>query len=152
LSAFKGFVRKCADCGEKFTTSKLIWNTVKLWNDKCSANNCQSYFENNVIFPLSKEQIDIVTLRISYDMEYFSRHPNDTLKKILFTIVLNRFNEHDYRHRKGCFKKTTDCRFHYPRTIQESYELKIDFKAEPSFWYTSHRNGENKTCYPFTIK
>jgi hypothetical protein len=68
-------------------------------------------------FLLSKEQIDIVALRISYDMEYFSRHPNDTLKKMLFTIVLNHFNEHDYRHRKGCFKKTTDCRFHYPRTI-----------------------------------
>ncbi len=99
-----------------------------------------------------KEQIDIVALRISYDMEYFSRHPNDTLKKMLFTIVLNRFNEHDYRHRKGCFKKTTDCRFHYPRTIQESHELKIDFKAEPSIWYTSYGNGENKTCYPFTME
>ena len=71
---------------------------------------------------------------------------------MLFTIVLNHFNEHDYRHRKGCFKKTTDCRFHYPRTIQESHELKIDFKAEPSIWYTSYGNGENKTCYPFTME
>jgi hypothetical protein len=75
---FKGFVGKCAVCGEKFTTSKLIWNAVKLWNGICSPNNCQSYFESDVIFPLSKEQIDIVALRISYDMEYLSRHPNDT--------------------------------------------------------------------------
>ncbi len=149
---FKGFVGKCAVCGEKFTTSKLIWNAIKLWNDQCSVNICQPYFESDVLFPLSKEQIDIVALRISYDMEYFSRHPNDTLKKMLFTIVLNRFNEHDYRHRKGCFKKTTDCRFHYPRTIQESHELKIDFKAEPSIWYTSYGNGENKTCYLFTME
>jgi hypothetical protein len=133
---FKGFVGKCAVCGERFTTSKLIWNAIKLWNEQCSVNSCQPYFENDVIFPLSKEQVDIVTLRISYDMEYFSRHPNDTLKKMSFTIVLNRFNEHDYCHRKGCFEKTTDCRFHYPRTIQESHELKIDFKAEPSTWYT----------------
>jgi hypothetical protein len=85
-------------------------------------------------------------------LEYFSRHPNETLKKMLFTIVLNRFNEHDYRHRKGCFKKTTECRFHYPSLIQESHELKIDFKAEPSIWYTSYGNGENKTCYPFTME
>jgi hypothetical protein len=85
-------------------------------------------------------------------MEYFSRHLNDTLKKMLFTIVLYRFNEHDYRHRKGCFKKTTDCRFHYPRTLQENHELKIDFKAEPSIWYTSYGNGENKTSYPFTME
>jgi hypothetical protein len=64
---------------------------------------------------------------------------------MLITIVLKQFNEHDYRHRKGCFNKTTDCRFHYPRTIQESHELNIYFKAEPSIWYTSYGNGENKT-------
>jgi hypothetical protein len=84
-------------------------------------------------------------------MEYFLRHPNDTLKKMLFT-VLNHFNKHDYRHRKGCFKKTSNCRFHCPRTIQESHELKIDFKAESSIWYTSYGNGEHKTCYPFTME
>jgi hypothetical protein len=150
---FKCFVGKCTVCGERFTTtSKLLWNAIKLWNDQCSVKSCQPYFENDVMFPLSKEQVDIVALRISYDMEYFSRHPNDTLKKMLFTIVLNCFNEHDYRHRKGCFKKTSDCRFHYLRTIQESHELKIDFKAESSIWYTSYGNGESKTCYPFTME
>ena len=103
------FVGKCAVCGERFTSSKLFWNAIKLWNDQCSVNSCQPYFENDVIFPLSKEQVDIVTLRISYDMEYFSRHPNDTLKKMLFTIVLKRFNKHDYHHRKECFKKKRIC-------------------------------------------
>jgi hypothetical protein len=78
---FKGFVGKCAVCGERFTTSKLIWNTIKLWNDQCSVKSCQPYFENDIIFPLSKEQVDILALRISYDMEYFSRHPNDTYRK-----------------------------------------------------------------------
>jgi len=102
---FKGFVGKCVVCGERFTTSKLIWNAIKLWNDQCSINSCQQYFENDVIFLLSKKKFDIVTLRISYDMEYFSRHPNDTLKKMLFTTVLNCFNGHDYHHRKGCFKR-----------------------------------------------
>jgi hypothetical protein len=41
-SCLKGFVGKCAVCGEKFTTSKLKWNAIKLWNDQCSVNNCQS--------------------------------------------------------------------------------------------------------------
>jgi hypothetical protein len=41
---------------------------------------CQ-FFKDDMTFPLSKEQIDNVALRISYDMEYFSRHPNGTLKK-----------------------------------------------------------------------
>jgi len=38
---FKGFVGKCEVCGERFTTNKLIWNTVKLWNDQCSVKSCQ---------------------------------------------------------------------------------------------------------------
>jgi hypothetical protein len=76
-------------------------------------------------------------------MEYFSRHPNDTLKI---------FELHDYHHRKGCFKKTTDCRFHYPRTIQESHELKIDFKAEPSIVYVTLYNtkgNQEEEQFPF---
>jgi hypothetical protein len=50
---------------------------------------------------------------------------------MLLTIVLNRFNEHDYHHRKGCFKRqqTADSTI---QELQESHELKIDFKAKPS--------------------
>jgi hypothetical protein len=81
-----------------------------------------------------------------------SKNPNDTLKKMLFTIALNFFNEHDYHHRKGCFKKSTDCRFHYPRTIQENHELKVDFKANPSIWHSSYGNNENLQCYPFSME
>jgi hypothetical protein len=83
---FKDFLGKCTVCGERFTTSKLSWNAIKLWNDQCSVKSCQPYFEKDVIFPLSKKQVDIFALRISYDMEYFSRHPNDTLKKMLLII------------------------------------------------------------------
>jgi hypothetical protein len=36
---FKGFVGKCAVCGERFTTSKLLWNAIKLWNDQCSVKS-----------------------------------------------------------------------------------------------------------------
>jgi hypothetical protein len=117
---FKGFIGKCAVCGEKFTSNKILWNAIKLWNQQCTEKMGYQVFKDDVTFHLSKEQIDKVALRISYDMEYISRHPNGTLKKMLYTIVLNRFNEHDYRHRKERFKKTSECRFHYPRTIQDN--------------------------------
>jgi hypothetical protein len=68
---FKGFIGKCEVCGERFTASKLIWNAVKLWNDQCCIQSHQSYFEKDVQFPLSKEQVDIVALRISYDGVFF---------------------------------------------------------------------------------
>jgi hypothetical protein len=53
---------------------------------------------------------------------------------------------------RDVFKKTTDCRFQYPRTIQESHYLKIDFMKVSSIWYASYENGENRTCYPFTME
>ncbi len=93
---FKGFIGKCAVCEEKFTSRKIIWNAIKLWNQQCKEKMDCQVFKDDVIFPLSKKQIDNVALRISYDMEYISRHPNDTLKKMLNNIVLNHFNEHDY--------------------------------------------------------
>jgi len=34
---------------------------------------------------------------------------------------------------RDVLKKTTDCRFHYPRTIQESHELKIDLRQNLQF-------------------
>jgi hypothetical protein len=102
---FKGFIGKCAVCGEKFTSTKILLNAIKLWNQQCTEKMGCQVFKDDVIFPLSKEQIDNIALRISYDMEYISRHPNGTLKKMLYNIVLNHFNEHDYRRRKGCFKK-----------------------------------------------
>jgi hypothetical protein len=71
---------------------------------------------------------------------------------MLVTIVLNLFNEHDYHHRKGCFKKTAECNFHYPREIKDDHVIRIDFKQEHSVWYTSIGNGENLMWYPFSIE
>jgi hypothetical protein len=68
-----------------------------------------------------------------------------TLKKILSALTLLRFNEHDYKHRKGCFKKSDECRFSYPRQIREEFGLQIDFDSEPTTWFTSL--GNNKKLF-----
>jgi hypothetical protein len=50
----KGFIGKCEGCGEKFTTNRIIWNAIELWNDQCSGKICQSLCKNDAEFPLSK--------------------------------------------------------------------------------------------------
>ena len=52
-------------------------------------------------FPLTKERQDFIALRYMYDSEYLLRNPENIKRRILDTIVLHRFNEHDFRHRRG---------------------------------------------------
>jgi hypothetical protein len=75
-----------------------------------------------------------------YDSKYLLQNPDKTWKKLLDTIILNHFNEHDYRHRKGCFKKSNECRFHYPRMIQDNYELIVDSNTDVSFSMETKRD------------
>jgi hypothetical protein len=102
--------------------------------------------------PLSREKMDCIALRYPYDMEYYYRNPCLEVEKILRTIVLLRFNEHDYHHRKGCFKKSEECRFHYPRKLQQDDKLEIDWSTEPSKWFSINGNPLIKFCHPFTME
>jgi len=74
------------------------------------------------------------------------------MEKILKTIILFRFNEHDFHHRKGCFKKTEECRFHYPKKLEVENELIIDWKSMPSKWISAIGNSSTKLCYSFTME
>jgi hypothetical protein len=148
----KGTVAKCEGCGQIFTSSRLIWNAIHNWIKNLDCNPfCPNFFKN-ASFPLTKEQIDIIAMRFTYDMEYFNRHPCFEMERLLLTIVLFRFNEHDFRHRKGCFKKSDECSFSYPRNIQDDYEVKIDWDSEPSIWYNSYGNGTILSCHNFVME
>jgi len=148
----KGFVGKCDGCGQNFTSSNLIWNAVKNWKAKLDNNDISNYFILDQILPLSRERIDCLAMRYSYDMEYFNRFKCDEMEKILKSIILFRFNEHDFHHRKGCFKKTEECRFHYPKKLQVENELIIDWTSTPSKWISAIGNSSTKLCYPFTME
>ena len=52
-----------------------------------------------------KNSLDEESENSTLEKQIKIQYPNDTLKKMLFTIVLNHFNEHDYHHRKGCLKR-----------------------------------------------
>ncbi len=87
---------------KSFTSKELSWNAI--------VNRVRRLNQQQVpIFPnlekgylLSKYQMENLALRFSYDMEFYNRHPCEEMERILKTIVLLHYNEHDYRHRKGC--------------------------------------------------
>ena len=118
----KGFVGKCDGCGESFTSSNLIWNAVKNWKSKLDNKDISNYFILDQNLPLSRERIDCLAMRYCYDMEYFNRFKCDEMEKILKTIILFRFNEHDFHHCKGCFEKQKNVNF----IIQKNFKLKMN--------------------------
>ncbi len=89
----KGFVGKCDGCGENFTSSNLIWNAVKNWKAKLDNNDISNYFILDQILPLSRERIDCLAMRYSYDMEYFNRFKCNEMEKILKSIILFRYSD-----------------------------------------------------------
>jgi hypothetical protein len=85
-------------------------------------------------------------------MEYYTRYPCEEVQSILKIIVLTQFNEHDYRHRKGCFKKTDECRFTFPKKIQTDNEIVVDWSSEPTKWFSIVDGEQDTLCYPFTMQ
>jgi hypothetical protein len=112
----KGVTTKCDGCNKSFTSKELIWSTVVNWVGKIKSTTSSifSKFEKKG-YLLSKYQMESLALRFSYDMEFYNRHPCVEMERILKTIVLLQYNKHDYRHKKGCFKKSNECRFSYPQ-------------------------------------
>jgi hypothetical protein len=110
----KGVIAKCDGCNKSFTSKELIWNAVMNWVRKLNQRQVPIFPNLKKGYQLSKYQMESLALRFSYDMEFYNRHPCEEMERILKTIVLLQYNEHDYRHRKGCFKKLNECRFSYP--------------------------------------
>ncbi len=75
-----------------------------------------------------------MAMNFPYDMVLLSRDPISMLEKMLRAITL--FNEHDWPG-KGCFKKSDECHFSYPRSIKEDFGLKFNWKSEPTTWCTA---------------
>jgi len=62
------------------------------------------------------------------------------------------YNKHDYHHRKGCFKKSNECRFSYPQKNQSDNEIIVNWSSEPSKWFSVTCKRPYSLCYPFTIE
>jgi len=148
----KGVIAKCDGCSKTFTSKELILNAIVNWVEKLNQQQVPIFPKLRKGYPLSKYQINSLALRFSYDMEFYNRHPCEEMEQILKTIVLLQYNEHDYHHRKGCFKKSNKCRFSFPRKIQSDNEIIVNWSSESSKWFSVTCERPFSLCYPFTME
>ncbi len=144
-------VARCDRCNKQFDTNTLVLNAITKWNKEFLESLLSSYFNCDVQFPLTKEQVDSVAIRFPYDMVSLKSDPDPILEEILRAVTLFRFNKPDYKHRKSCFKKSDECHFSYPRLINEEFGLHINYESDPKIWYTSYGKNKNYSWYAFTM-
>jgi hypothetical protein len=76
--------------------------------------------------------MDVVALRYPYDLNQW---PANSLELLMRNVLVKQhFNQHDWAHRPGCFKKGSECRFNLPQHI--SWETDIVFDEDRVQWYT----------------
>ena len=64
---YNGIVTRCTKCNQVFTTRQMVWNAIKTWY-RIAVKEFPNYFHSNISFPMTNEQIHIISLRFSYDM------------------------------------------------------------------------------------
>ena len=56
-------------------------------------------------FPLSKERVDVYAMNYPYQVNARDRSNPSQIDKMNYCFSKLRFNENNYLHRPGCFKK-----------------------------------------------
>jgi hypothetical protein len=137
-----GIVACCVACKKRFSTKDMVWNAIRCYY-QAAKTEYPKYFEGlELEFPLSKERLDLFALRFPYDMVHLHNN-NSALKRFIQCLAHLRFNEHDWKHRPGCFKKGCECRFDYPRWVQESFDLIFGNEESLAKWFTVYGSGDS---------
>ena len=104
----------------------------------------------NLEFPLSKARQDSIAIRYSYDMERLSGKTG-AATNFLTSVAHLRYNEHDWRHRPACYKKGPECRFDFPRWIQDKFNLESGEEESSGKWYKAYGNGKDVQAKGFNL-
>ena len=147
---FKGAVARCVECHKVFTTKDLVWNAIECWYNAAKVE-FPDYFAEDVTFPLSNEQIHIIALRFCYDMDILHSE-NSAMKRIILAIANIRFNEHDWKHKESCFKKSIECRYNFPKSPNEMFDLVFAEETAECNWCVVYGCGKDLKARAFTIE
>jgi hypothetical protein len=106
------------------------------------------------IFPPSKYRRDIMTYR--YPIDVLSPDTDDFFfnEHVRFHVATHRMNEHDWKHRPGCFKHGCECRFCFPKLgfSRSSFVVDDTNIEKGTFWRYLDPHESSRTVYPYTIE
>jgi hypothetical protein len=122
----KGGVGLCQRCSQVVSSADIVNAALNRW--KSFTQDRHTWGE----FPLIPERMDVVALHYPYDLNQW---PANSLELLMRNVLVKQhFNQHDWAHRPGCFKKGSECRFNLPQHI--SWETDIVFDEDRVQWYT----------------
>jgi hypothetical protein len=123
-----GQIIQCPNCNKKWDTNQVV-NCVVNKIFEHIKNDYPTYWPENLTFPLRYEQTELLALRYQYDMLEFSNE--DMEMKMLYKLMsLLFFNTHDWKHCKGCFKKSNECRFNIPHKPSDKLAIEYSENCE----------------------
>ena len=145
-----GYVAICPKCHKRFTTKDIVWSAVENWYTTAKTEYPEYFGDLTLTFPLSDDRISLLALRFPYDMvNLFSG--DSSLKKFIRAICHLHFNEHDWKHRPGCFKKGCECRFDFPRWVQGMFDLIFAEEDSTATWYTIYGSRPDLKASGFSL-
>ena len=119
-----GRIVTCDDCKRSWDTAEVVNSVIKelLF---LSRVEYPTFWPEDITFPLSHEQVELLALRYQNDMIHIPAEKEHT-RRLLELVVLLFFNTHDWHHRKGCFKKSKECRFHIPHKPYHELSIQLN--------------------------
>jgi hypothetical protein len=113
LKKHRGKMLTCSQCNQTWDSTDIINSAIEHLFE-LSKNEVPNFWPDCVTFPLQHEMIELIALRFQFDMMAIPEEAKN-LRRLLQIIVIYFFNTHDWKHRKSCFKKGVECRFHIPQ-------------------------------------
>ena len=84
-----------------------------MWKDKRTNENIYSFHH-----PMSEERSDVYAMPFPYQNTALSKKKPESLKEKYYKVLnMIKFNEHNYCHRRRCFKKGNKCWFKIPNQV-----------------------------------
>ena len=149
-SAVKGQIIKCSSCGGGVSTHDVFNSVIKSYNEH-SNESLATAQRDDITLPLSRYRQDIMTYRYMIDELHTSQEFFFNQKVRSHTAEF-RMNEHDWKHRKPCFKHGLECRFFFPNKCHECgfVEDNMDMTKETE-WHYVESNKPSKEVYPYSV-
>ena len=148
----QGKVIHCRQCGKVFSTQEIVNMALDHHKKNVEFDNHSRIVSNN------QYRIDIAAYRYTYDYQNdFADNSGFWANSDARLLVLRkRFDEHDHKHRKSCFKKGDECRANLPKESCEETILFEEFTLEDAppdeiaRWYNT--DGSYDETVPYLIQ
>ena len=150
-SEIKGEVLTCKCCNSKVSTTEVFHSVLNSYRKQNDENN-GPIIADEIEFPPNEYRQDIMTYRYPIDQvsdtsEFYSN------EHVRFHVATHRMNEHDWKHRKGCFKHGPECRFCFPKMRRsECAFVEDDDDMKSMAWRYVNRNSPTEEVHPYSFE